>query len=204
MQNVRDEVELSAAISSVIATKQFGYEKKLSDLVTKACLITFPPATSTKAAKLNIDSVRISKLRGGSVELSTVVKGMVILRDTEGIIKSAKDAKVVVFGCGFEASATEAKATVLIKNAEELMSYNKSEEKKIEEIVASIAATGVSVVIVNGTISEMAAHFLDKFNLLYLKIASKFDLRRICQALGATPVVRLGPCTPEEMGFCSK
>lgn len=49
----------------------------------------------------------------------------------------------------------------------------------------------------------MAQHFLDKYNLMVLKIASKFDLRRICQSLGATAVVRLGPCTPEEMGSCS-
>ena len=34
---------------------------------------------------------------------------MVIPRDAEGIIKKAASCKVVVFGCGIEASATEAK-----------------------------------------------------------------------------------------------
>jgi T-complex protein 1 subunit theta len=83
------------------------------------------------------------------------------------------------------------------------MNYNKSEEKKMEEIISSIAASGVKVVICNGSISEMAMHFLDKFSLMVLKIQSKFDLRRVCGALGATAVVRLGSCTPEEMGECS-
>jgi T-complex protein 1 subunit theta len=56
-------------------------------------------------------------------------------RDTEGTIKRAEKAKVTVFGCGLEASSTETKGTVLIRNAEDLMSYNKGEEKLMEDII---------------------------------------------------------------------
>jgi T-complex protein 1 subunit theta len=56
-----------------------------------------------------ISSVRIAKLRGGVVTQSSLVKGMVVLRDAEGLVKRAAKAKVAVFGCGFEASTTEAK-----------------------------------------------------------------------------------------------
>jgi T-complex protein 1 subunit theta len=201
VSNVRDPVELKLAIKSVLSTKQYGYEDLLSELIVSACQTTFPP--SSKHPKLAIDNVRIAKLKGGNLSMSTVIKGMVILRDTEGLIKKTENSKVIVFGCGIEASATEAKGTVLIKNAEELLNYNKSEEKKMEEMVSGIAASGVKVVICNGSISEMAMHFLDKFNLMVIKIQSKFDLSRICKALGATAVVRIGPCSPEEMGECS-
>lgn len=201
VSDLRNKQEVSAAIRSILATKQFGYEDILSDLVVEAALITFP-ATGNKP-KLNMDSVRIAKCRGGSIQQSTVVKGMLILRDTEGVVKQVKNAKIIVFGCGFEASQSEAKGTVLIRSADELLNYNKSEEKKIEEIVSTIAATGVNAVVVNGSISEMAQHFLDKYNIMVIKIASKFDLRRVCQSLGATATVRLGACSPEEMGSCS-
>lgn len=201
VDNVRDPVAVKAAIRSVLATKQYGYEDLLSDLITKACLITLSP--TAKKPKLNTDSVRIAKLRGGNLSQSSIVKGIVVLRDAEGTIKKAEDAKVIVFGCGIEASSTEAKGTVLLKNASELLNYNKSEEKKMEEIIASIAATGAKVVIANGSISEMALHFLDKYELMAIKIQSKFDLRRVCGALGATACIRLGGCTPEELGYCS-
>jgi T-complex protein 1 subunit theta len=201
LNDIRNPKELTECIRSVIATKQFGYEDFLSNLVTEACLTTISP--TAKNPKINIDSIRISKIRGSTVPNSSVVKGMIILRDAEGIIKRAENAKVIVFGTGIEASATEAKGTVLIKNATELLNYNKSEERKMEELIEAIAATGVKVVVANGTISEMALHFLDKFSIMVVKIASKFDLRRICQAIGATPAVRLGPVTPEEMGECS-
>ena len=72
----------------------------------------------------------------------------------------------------------------MLKNADELKNYNKSEERKMEEIIEGIAASGAKVVIANGSISELALHYLDKFGLMVLKIQSKFELRRICGALG--------------------
>jgi T-complex protein 1 subunit theta len=202
IDDVRNTNELKIGIRSVIGTKQCGYEDFLSELVVSACQTTF--TNTTNKPKLNLDNVRLAKLRGGNILQSSVVKGMVILRDTEGTIKKIENSKVIVFGCGFEAGAAEAKSTVLLKNAEELMNYNKSEEKKMEDIVSSIAATGVKAVVVNGTVSEMALHFLEKYQILVLKIMSKFDLRRICGALGATAVLKLGPCSPEEMGEVTK
>jgi T-complex protein 1 subunit theta len=201
VNNVRDPVDMRDAIKSVIATKQFGYEDFLSDLIVKACLTTLNP--TAKHPRLNIDSVRIVKCRGGNITQSAVIKGMVFLRDAEGLIKRVTDAKIAVFGCGIEASSTEAKGTILIKSAGELLNYSKSEEKNMEELIESIANTGVKVVIANGSISEMAMHFLDKYNLMVVKIQSKYDLRRICSAIGATASIKLGPLTPEEIGECS-
>jgi T-complex protein 1 subunit theta len=132
-----------------------------------------------------------------------MLKGMVLVRDTEGQVKRAEKAKVVVFGCGFEATSAEAKGTILISNATELLNYNKSEERKMEEIVSSVASCGCNVVIVNGTVSEMALHFLDKHNIMVVKVSSKFDTKRLCSATGCTALLRLGPATPEEMGYCS-
>merc|ERR1712100_924321 len=189
---------MSDAIRSVLATKQYGYEDILTKLVVDACLTTFP--ANGKPPQLLKDNVRIAKLRGGSIPQSTVIRGMVLLRDAESLIKKVENGKACVFGCGIEAASPEAKGTVLIKNAEELQNYNKSEEKNLEEIIAGIAATGVKLLICNGSISEMALHFIDKYELMVVKVVSKFDLRRICGALGAVTMVRLAPPTPEEMG----
>jgi T-complex protein 1 subunit theta len=201
VKNPRDVTEMCTAIKAVISTKQVGYENFLSEIVAKACLMAIP--SSDKKPKLNMDSVRIAKLRGGSVDQSSLLQGMVLIRDAEGKVKSAKNAKVIVFGCGFEATSAEAKGTILIKNAEELMSYNKSEEKMMEQMVGTVAATGVNVVICNGTISDMALHFFDKHDIMVIKVSSKFETKRLCLTLGATAVIKLGAASPEEMGFCS-
>lgn len=199
--NVRSMEEMMGAMKSVIGTKHYGYEEFLSNLVVSACQTTLSP--TAQKPRLNTDSVRIAKLRGGALTQSSIIKGMVILRDAEGLVKRSENAKVAVFGCGVEAAGFEAKGTVLLKNAEELLNYNKSEEKKMEEIIKSIADCGATVVIASGVISEMAQHYLDKYNLLTMKIVSKFELRRICGSCGATAAVNLGPVSPEELGDCS-
>jgi T-complex protein 1 subunit theta len=63
--NVRDPTELAHSIRSVIGTKQAGFENQLSDLVAKATLIT---VSKKERPSLNMDSVRIAKIRGGSVD----------------------------------------------------------------------------------------------------------------------------------------
>ena len=158
----------------------------------------FPPPP--KKPSVTVDNVRVAKLIGGAASDSQVVRGVVVQRDSEGSVKQVTDAKIVVFGCSIEAAATETRGTVIIKNADDLMSYNKGEERMIEEAIKGVAATGAKVVVAGGAISEIALHFLEKYGLMAIKVQSKFELRRLCKAVGATALVRLGPPMPEELG----
>ena len=47
---------------------------------------------------------------------------------------------------------------------------------------------------------DLALHYLNRMNIAVVKILSKFDLRRLCRVVGATPLARLGAPTPEEAG----
>jgi chaperonin GroEL (HSP60 family) len=57
------------------------------------------------------------------------------------------------------------------------------------------------VVIAGSSVGELALHYLDSFNIAVLKVLSKFDLRRLCRVVNATPLARIGSPTPEEAGF---
>lgn len=201
MTDGRAKEELVRVVKPVLAAKYLGSEDILAPLVAEACLGTMS-SSSTGPASFSVESVRVAKILGGDISQSHVVHGFVALRGLETTLTSATDAKVVVFGCGIEASATEAKGTVLMKNADDLKSYNRSEEKKMEEVIKSIADSGVKVCVAGGTVSEMALHFIERYGMLCLKIGSKWELRRLCVATGATALVRLGAPTPDEMGHC--
>jgi T-complex protein 1 subunit theta len=158
-----------------------------------------PPAG--KKASINADNVRVAKLIGGSIFDSQVVKGVVVQREAEGTIKRVEKAKIAVFGCSIEASATETRGTVVIKTADDLMSYNKSEEAMMEESIKGIAAAGVKVVVAGGSISEIALHYIEKYSMMAIKVLSKFELRRLCKAVNAVAMVRVGPPMAEELGY---
>jgi len=150
--------------------------------------------------KIFADAVRTVKILGSSVEKSELIEGYVAQRGLETTTIEATDCKIVVFASGVEASSTEAKGTVLMKTADDLKKYNKTEESKMEEIILGLKESGAKLVVAGGNVSDMALHFMDRCGLMCLKVSSKWELRRLCQATGATALVRLGAPTPEEMG----
>jgi T-complex protein 1 subunit theta len=50
------------------------------------------------------------------------------------------------------------------------------------------------------SLGELALHYLNRYSILVIKVLSKFDLRRLCRVVGATPLARLGAPMPDEMG----
>jgi len=118
-------------------------------------------------------------------------------------VKTMANAKIVVFNVEVEATATENKGTVLIESSDQLMNYNRSEELAMEAMIKSIADCGANVIITSSKFSEMAMHYCERYNIMMLKILSKFELRRVCKTIGAAQLAKLGPCAPEELGTCS-
>jgi T-complex protein 1 subunit theta len=49
----------------------------------------------------------------------------------------------------------------------------------------------VTVVVSNSSISDLAMHFLERYRIMVIKVPSKFDIRRLCRATGATALARL-------------
>ena len=137
---------------------------------------------------------------GGSLDQSKVVKGMVFGREPDGSIKKASKAKVGVFSCPIDISQTETKGTVLLHNAKEMLDFTKGEENQLETIIKEIHDSGVRVVVAGTSVGELALHYLNRYNILVVKILSKFELRRLCRVVGATPLARLGAPMPDEMG----
>lgn len=196
VEDIRSQEELSKAIRTVVAAKQSGSEDFLANLVAEAVLAVLPK----NPVNFNVDNIRVVKIMGGSLEQSKVVKGMVFAREPEGTVKKAQKAKVAVFSCPVDISQTETKGTVLLHNAKEMLDFTKGEENQIENIVKELHDSGLRVIVAGSTVGELAMHYLNRYNILVIKILSKFELRRLCRVVGATPLARLGAPMPDEMG----
>lgn len=188
---------LASALRPAIASKQYGQEDILAPLIAKAVLAVMPP----NPQNFNVDNVRVVKIMGGNLQNSKVVAGMVFGREPESVVKKVTKAKVAVFTSALDIAQSETKGTVLIKNAEEMLNFTTGEEKHVEKIVKEIADSGVKVIIGGSSIGDLALHYFNRFNIAVLRVLSKFDLRRVCRVVNATPLARMGPPTPEEAGF---
>ncbi|TPX57701.1 hypothetical protein PhCBS80983_g03631 [Powellomyces hirtus] len=198
VKNPNNEADLLKIVNTAIASKQYGYEDLLSKHVVEAALTVMPKNPSN----FNVDSIRVVKILGGSIHDTKVVKGMVFGREPESVVTKATKAKVAIFTCPLDVALTETKGTVLIHNANEMLNFSKGEESKLEEVIREIADSGAKVIVTGSGIGELALHFANRYNLLVVKILSKFDLRRLCRVTGATALTRLGAPMAEEMGYC--
>lgn len=151
-----------------------------------------------------MDYVRVAKILGSNIQRSEVVRGLVVTRNSEGTIKSVQKPKIAVYGCPVDAIQSDTKGTVLLKNANDLLNYTKSEESHAETIIKNIAESGVTLIIAGGTISDIMLHYIEKYRLMAVKVTSKFELKRICKCLGAVPLVKLVAPTEDEAGQCDE
>lgn len=185
---------------SSVASKQYGLDELIGRLITKACLHSIPK----NGRKLNTDNVRVQKILGGGIQDSEVIQGMVVLKMALTSVHRVTKAKVAVFNTNIEMQQGETKGTVLLKNADDLLNYTTGEEDKFEGFIKKMAEAGVSCVVCQGSMSELAIHFFEKYQMMAVKIMSKWELKRIGRACGATPIVKLECPTPEEMGYADE
>ena len=199
IKNLRDKKEVMKAIRTSVMSKQYGNEDFLANLITDACISILPEKMT-----FNVDNIRVSKILGCGIHQSQVVQGMVFKRYVEGDVTKANNCKVAVYSCPLDTLQTETKGTIIIKSANELMDFSKGEETQIEAQIKAIADTGCSVIVSGGKIGELAQHFCNKYKILVVRLMSKWDLRRLCRSLGATPLPRITPPTGDEAGHCDK
>ena len=81
--------------------------------------------------------------------------------------------------------------------------YEISQEKRMDELVGSIAAKGVNVVVCQSKITELAVHFLEKYKIMALQLPSAWDIKRLCRATGAVSLLRISQPTDDEIGSCT-
>lgn len=200
LKDIHSNEEVLKCMKSVISSKQYGLEDLLGGLITKACLYALPKS----GKRLNVDNIRVQKILGGGIGDSEVIRGMVCIRQSETSIHHALEAKVAVFNTNIEMQQGETKGTVLLTSAAQLEDYSKSEELQFENFIKGLAEAGVKVVVGSGSMSELAIHFFEKYKMMAIKIMSKWELKRIARAVGATPVVKLGTPSPDELGFADE
>lgn len=199
IEDCRDIEKVKNGIKASLMSKQFGNEDILVDLISKACSSIMPEDTT-----FNVDNIRVCKILGSGLTASEVVNGMVFKRFVEGDIAFAEKAKIALFSCPVDINQTETKGTVLIKTAEELKNFSKGEESMLEEQIKAIAETGAKVVVAGGKFGDMALHFMNKYQLMAVRLNSKFDLRRLGKSVNGTVLPRITAPTSEELGYCDK
>lgn len=193
-----DPTKVREVLRTAIMSKQYGQEDFITDLILKAC----SSVVNESNTAFNVDNIRVCKILGSTLYRSEVVNGMVFKRFVEGNTTGAVNAKIALYACPVDIIQTETKGTVLINSAEELKKFSRGEESLLEQQIKAIADSGAKVVVAGAKFGDMALHFCNKYDLMAVRLMSKFELRRLSKAVNGTVLPRLTPPTQEELGYC--
>lgn len=200
LEQIRNVDSVKYAIKASLMSKQLGNEEFLSKIIAEACVSTLPK----DAIRFNVDDIRVCKIMGSTLNASRIIPGMVFKRYVDTEIKNVDDAKIAMFNCPLDNLQTETKGTVLLKNADELKNFTKTEEMQLYNAVKAIADSGAKVLVCGGKISDLGLDYANKCGLMTVRLNSKWDMRRLAKTIGATVLPRLTPPSADEMGYCDR
>lgn len=160
-------------------------------------------ASISKNGSFPIDSIRVTKVNVGALDESERFHGMLLEVAPVGSVKSGKSIKTAIYTCPLAVSNMDTKGTVLLKTAEDLLTYAHDDEKTTREFVDRLTANGVGLIICNGSVDALMLDYLNEKKVAVIKVPSKFDLRRLCMLFGGRMANVLRPIDAQYLGECS-
>ena len=153
--------------------------------------------------KIDIDQVKLEKKMGGSIEDTTLIKGMIIDKERvhPGMPKTVKDARIALINSALEIEKTEVDAKIEITAPEQLKSFLEEEERMLKEMVEKVEVSGAKVLFCQKGIDDLAQHYLAKRGILAARRVKESDMKKLASATGGKILTSLEEVRPEDLGY---
>merc|ERR1719238_2179652 len=202
--DVNDESALIKVIQSCIGTK---FISKWSDL---ACQIAIRAVKTVSIDQKDggvteIDTKRyakIEKIPGGTIEDSSVLKGVMFNKDVvhPKMKRKIENPRVLLLDCNLEYKKGESQTNIEIMKEEDFSKVLEAEEAYIKKICEEIIAFKPDLVITEKGVSDLAQHFFNKAGITAIRRLRKSDNLRVARACGATIVNKTDEISEEDIG----
>ncbi|ARM76550.1 thermosome subunit alpha [Acidianus manzaensis] len=201
--STRDELRkiVYTTMSSKFLAEGKELEKIMDILIDAVTSIAEPLPTG--GYNVSLDLIKIDKKKGGSIEDSTLVKGIVLDKEVvhPGMPRRVEKAKIAVLDAALEVEKPEISAKISITSPEQIKSFLDEEAKYLKDMVDKLASIGANVVICQKGIDDIAQHFLAKKGILAVRRVKRSDIEKLEKALGARIISSIKDATPEDLGY---
>jgi thermosome len=176
--------------------------EKLMDLLIDAVVKVAEPLPGG-GYNVSLDNIKIDKKKGGSIEDSMLVHGLVLDKEVVhgGMPRRVEKAKIAVMDAALEVEKPEISAKISITSPEQIKSFLDEEAKYLQEMVNKLASIGANVVICQKGIDDVAQHFLAKKGILAVRRVKRSDIEKLERALGAKIISSIQDASAEDLGY---
>lgn len=195
-----DEALKKIASTAITGKGAENYKEKLSELAVDAVKMIVEETEDGLVA--DVTNIKVEKQAGASIKESHLVKGLVIdkVRTHPNMPEKIEGAKILALSIPIEFRKTEMDAEIKITSPEQMQMFLDQEEKMVKEMADKIIASGANVVFSQKGIDDLAQYYLEKAGVYAVRRVKKSDIKRICEATGATNIQDIDEITPEDLG----
>lgn len=207
LQQVAEPISLldEEALQNIAVTAMTGKgaeakKEKLAQLIVQA--VKSVAESKNNSFSINIDTIKIEKRIGESVDKSELIAGIVLDKEVvhPAMPLAVKNARVALLDAALEIKNTEIDAKIQITDPLQLNSFLEQEERTLQEMVRKVKESGATALFCQKGIDDLAQHFLAKAGILAARRVKKSDMEQLAKATGAQVVSNWKEITSSDLG----
>jgi len=175
--------------------------QELAELIVTAVL-QVAEKTDAGGYKLDLDNIKIEKKPGGSVQDTSLIKGIVLDKEVvhAGMPKRVEKAKIALVNAAFEIEKTEFDAKLNISDPSMMKKFLDEETRMLKEMSDKVVAIGANVLVCQKGMDDIAQHYLAKAGVLAVRRAKESDLTKLAKATGARIANNFDDLSSKDLG----
>jgi len=184
------------AITAMTGKGAEDSKEKLANIIVKAV------NQIQKNNEIDLEDIKIEKLKGESIDKSELISGIIIdkekiTHEMPGVIRGAK---IALLDFPLEIKNPEIKTEISISSPEQLHNFLIQEESEIKRIVSKVVSTGANVVFCQKGIDDFASFLLSKSGVYASRRVAKSDMQKISKATGGKIISNLSELSSTDLG----
>ncbi len=154
---------------------------------------------------IDMNSIKIVKQKGDSIEDSELVNGLVLDKEVanEFMPKKVENASILMVDFALELKNPETETKISVSTPEQLQQFIASEEFALRDMTSKIVNSGAKVVFCQKGIDDVAQYFLAKAGIMAYRRVAKSDMEKLSRATSGKIVSSIQEIRKEDLGFAA-
>ena len=172
----------------------------LADLI-----VTSIDQVATNGNVIDMESIKIVKQKGNSIEDSELVNGLVLDKEAanESMPKKIENASILLVDFALELKNPETETKISVSTPEQLQQFINSEEIALRDITSKVISSGAKVVFCQKGIDDVAQYFLAKAGIMAYRRIAKSDMEKLSRATSGKIISSLHEIRKDDLGFAA-
>src|ERR671918_722898 len=175
----------------------------LSKIVVDAVIAVAEKASDNKNLKVDVDSIKVEKKAGGSIEDTKLIQGIVLDKEVVhgAMPKRIEDAKIALLNAALEIEKTEMSAEIHISDPHQMQMFLEEENRMLKSMVDKITASGANVLLCQKGIDDLAQHYLAKEGILAVRRVKESDMNNLAKATEGRVLSNIDELSEADLGY---